>query len=63
VVGPILNKSAKRINAEYEERHSAKTVTQIREFIGKLGSIQQEHQSLRIRMCIFFFPVLLKQVH
>jgi len=48
VVGPLLNKSAKRINAEYEERHNAKTVSQIRDFIGKLGSIQTEHQSLRI---------------
>jgi len=50
----MLNKSAKRINAEYEERHNAKTVSQIREFIGKLGTIQTEHQALRIRIYFIF---------
>ncbi|KAI9282286.1 Sec1-like protein [Sporodiniella umbellata] len=48
VVGGILNKVAKRINEDYEERHNAKTVAQIRDFVGRLGELQQEHQSLRI---------------
>ncbi|ORY99861.1 Sec1-like protein [Syncephalastrum racemosum] len=48
VVGGMLNKIAKRINEDYEERHHAKTVAQIRDFVGRLGELQQEHQSLRI---------------
>ncbi|KAG0763593.1 hypothetical protein G6F57_004678 [Rhizopus arrhizus] len=47
VVGGILNKVAKRINENYEERHNAKTVAQIRDFVGRLGELQQEHQFLR----------------
>ncbi|CEG81574.1 Putative Transcription factor ScGATA-6 [Rhizopus microsporus] len=49
VVGGILNKVAKRINENYEERHNAKTMAQIRDFVGRLGELQQEHQSLRVR--------------
>ncbi|KAG0173258.1 hypothetical protein DFQ28_011169 [Apophysomyces sp. BC1034] len=48
VVGGMLNKIAKRINENYEERHHAKTVAQIRDFVGRLGELQQEHQSLRV---------------
>ncbi|RIA91417.1 vacuolar protein sorting 33A [Glomus cerebriforme] len=47
VVGGVLNRIARRINEDYEERHQAKTVVQIREFINKLGGLQSEHQSLR----------------
>jgi len=49
VVGGLLNKVAKRINADYEERHNAKTVPQIRQFIVKMGGLAAEHQSLRLR--------------
>ncbi|KAI9285019.1 Sec1-like protein [Umbelopsis sp. AD052] len=49
VVGGLLNKIAKRINENYEERHQAKTMAQIRTFVGKLPDLQQEHQSLRTR--------------
>ncbi|KAF0461713.1 Sec1-like protein [Gigaspora margarita] len=48
VVGGVLNRVAKRINDDYEERHKAKTVVQIREFTNKLGGLQLEHQSLKI---------------
>ncbi|CAG8441010.1 3150_t:CDS:10 [Dentiscutata heterogama] len=48
VVGGVLNRVAKRINEDYEERHKAKTMIQIREFTNKLGGLQLEHQSLRI---------------
>ncbi|OBZ88579.1 Vacuolar protein sorting-associated protein 33A [Choanephora cucurbitarum] len=48
VVGNMLNKIAKRINENYEERHNAKTVAQIRDFVGRLSELQQEHQSLKI---------------
>ncbi|KAG0124181.1 Sec1-like protein [Tuber indicum] len=48
IVGNLLNKVARRLNDDYEGRHQAKTVSEIREFVGKLGSLQQEHQSLRL---------------
>ncbi|KAJ3023189.1 hypothetical protein HKX48_003967 [Thoreauomyces humboldtii] len=48
VVGGLLSQVARRINADYEGRHQAKTVTQIKDFIGKLGNLQSEHQSLRL---------------
>ncbi|KAI9483036.1 MAG: Sec1-like protein [Benjaminiella poitrasii] len=48
VVGGMLNKIAKRINENYEERHNAKTVAQIRDFVGRLSELQKEHQSLKI---------------
>lgn len=35
--------------AFYQERHQAKTMAQIRTFVGKLPDLQQEHQSLRTR--------------
>ncbi|ORE06059.1 Sec1-like protein [Rhizopus microsporus var. microsporus] len=38
VVGGILNKVAKRINENYEERHNAKTMAQIRDFVGRLDT-------------------------
>ncbi|CAG8439118.1 13289_t:CDS:10 [Acaulospora colombiana] len=53
VVGGVLSSVAKRINDDYEAyigRHQAKTMGQIREFINKLGGLQSEHQSLRIRI-------------
>lgn len=53
VVGGLLNKVAKRINADYEERHNAKTVPQIRQFIVKMGGLAAEHQSLRLRKSYF----------
>ena len=48
VIGGILNRIAKRINTDYEGRHSAQTVGQIREFVGKLSGLQAEHQALRL---------------
>ncbi|KJE88792.1 vacuolar protein sorting-associated protein 33A [Capsaspora owczarzaki ATCC 30864] len=47
-VGPLLSSRAKSISQQYDERHDAKTVGQIKDFIGKLPTIQAEHQSLRI---------------
>jgi hypothetical protein len=49
VVGAILNRVAKRINADYEARHAAQTVSQMRDFVGKLSALQAEHQALRLR--------------
>ncbi|GAC94150.1 ATP binding protein [Pseudozyma hubeiensis SY62] len=48
VVGDRLHRAAKRLNQDYEGRHQAKTVSQIRAFVGKLGGLQSEHASLRL---------------
>ncbi|KAI5852520.1 Sec1-like protein [Morchella snyderi] len=48
IVGNLLNKVARRLNDDYEGRHQAKTVSEIRDFVSKLGGLQQEHQSLRL---------------
>lgn len=44
----LLSKKAKEINDYYEERHNAKEVSQLRDFVKRLGSVKQEHQSLAI---------------
>jgi hypothetical protein len=62
VVGGLLNKVAKRINADYEERHNAKTVPQIRQFIVKMGGLAAEHQSLRLRMSYSVLFAVWKQL-
>lgn len=48
VVGEKLHRAAKRLNEGYEGRHAAKTVQQIRAFVGRLGGLQSEHASLRL---------------
>lgn len=48
IVGNLLNKIARRLNNDYEGRHQAKTVSEIKQFVSKLGGLQQEHQSLRL---------------
>jgi hypothetical protein len=55
VVGRLLNQTARKLNEDYDERHSAKTVSQLKDFVGKLSSIQQEHQALKLRMTRFSF--------
>ncbi|KAJ5928649.1 hypothetical protein N7466_007605 [Penicillium verhagenii] len=47
IVGDILNKVARRLETEYESRHTAKTTNELREFVNKLPTYQLEHQSLR----------------
>lgn len=49
VVGPKLQGKAQEIESTYAERHSAKSVQEIKEFMNKLQSIQAAHQFLRIR--------------
>lgn len=48
IVGDILNKVARRLETEYETRHTAKTTNELREFVNKLPTYQLEHQRLRI---------------
>ena len=51
-VGKELNVIAKRLKEEYDERHKAKTVTQIKNFVNKLGGLQSYQQNLK--NCKFF---------
>lgn len=34
-------------------RHKAQTVAQLRDFVGKLGGLQNLHQSLKLRMALY----------
>ncbi|THH33141.1 hypothetical protein EUX98_g1037 [Antrodiella citrinella] len=47
-VGKKLNSVARRLDEDYKLRHQATTVSQLRDFVGKLGGLQSEHQSLRL---------------
>jgi len=47
-----LHSVAKRISSDYDERHAANTVHQIRAFVNRLGSLQSEHASLRLHTCL-----------
>ncbi|KZP25327.1 Sec1-like protein [Athelia psychrophila] len=47
-VGKKLNRVAHRLDEDYKARFHAKTVPQLRDFVGKLGGLQTEHQALRL---------------
>ncbi|KAH9004143.1 Sec1-like protein [Lactarius hatsudake] len=46
-VGKRLNKAARRLDEDYRARHQA-SVSQLRDFVGKLGSLQAEHRALQL---------------
>lgn len=48
-VGERLSKTAKRLEEDYEGRHNLKTVKEMKDFVGKIGGLQSEHQGLRLR--------------
>ncbi|KAH6650850.1 Sec1-like protein [Chaetomium tenue] len=48
IVGGLLNKIARRLQSDYESRHSSKTTTELKEFVKKLPGYQAEQQSLKI---------------
>ncbi|EEB91605.1 hypothetical protein MPER_10010, partial [Moniliophthora perniciosa FA553] len=48
MVGRKLNQTAHRLEDDYEASRHAKTIPQLRDVVGKLGGLQNEHQSLRI---------------
>ncbi|KAG8691360.1 hypothetical protein FRC11_004686 [Ceratobasidium sp. 423] len=48
IVGSKLNAEARRLEAAYDGRHKAQTVAQLKEFVGKIGGLQNEHQALRL---------------
>ncbi|EAU92607.2 ATP binding protein [Coprinopsis cinerea okayama7 len=47
-VGRKLNTVARRLDEDYKTNLQAKSVAQLRDFVGKLGGLQTEHQSLRL---------------
>lgn len=47
-IGPLLNRVALRLQNTYENRHSAKTTSELREFVSKLPGYQAEHASLKL---------------
>ncbi|KIX01755.1 uncharacterized protein Z518_09482 [Rhinocladiella mackenziei CBS 650.93] len=48
LIGPQLNKIARRLESDYEGRHNARGINDLREFVNKLPAFQQEHQSLAV---------------
>lgn len=48
LVGPILNKVARRLESDYDSRHTAQDMNSLRDFVNKLPGYQQEHKSLAI---------------
>ncbi|TEB38635.1 ATP binding protein [Coprinellus micaceus] len=51
-VGRKLNTVARRLDEDYKTNLQSKTVAQLRDFVGKLGGLQTEHQSLRIHTAV-----------
>jgi len=49
VVGPLLNKTARRLQADYETRHKAdQSISDLKSFVAKLPSYQAEQASLKV---------------
>lgn len=48
-VGSRLSKVAKRLEGDYGGVKDLKSVREMKEFVGKLGGLQTEHQGLRLR--------------
>ncbi|KJA28481.1 hypothetical protein HYPSUDRAFT_62119 [Hypholoma sublateritium FD-334 SS-4] len=51
-VGKKLNKVARRLDEDYKTNLQTKTVAQLRDFVGKLGGLQTEHQALRLHTAL-----------
>ncbi|KAK3394187.1 Sec1-like protein [Podospora didyma] len=48
IVGSQLNKIARRLQSDYETRHTSKTTAELKDFVQKLPGYQAEQQSLKI---------------
>ena len=48
IVGSLLNKVARRLQTDYDSRHSTKSTAELREFVSKLPGYQAEQNSLKI---------------
>lgn len=53
VVGPLLNKTARRLQSDYEARHKAdQSISDLKSFVAKLPSYQAEQASLKTHTSI-----------
>ncbi|SCZ99564.1 BZ3500_MvSof-1268-A1-R1_Chr3-1g06103 [Microbotryum saponariae] len=52
IIGSHLNRIARRLNDDYDKRHQARTPAELRLFVGQLGGLQNEHQSLRLHTAL-----------
>jgi len=48
IVGSLLNKVARRLQTDYDSRHTTKTTSELRDFVSKLPAYQAEQQSLKV---------------
>lgn len=48
VVGPLLNKVARRLQSDIQNRHTNMTTAELRNFVSNLPGLQAEQQSLKI---------------
>ena len=48
IVGPLLNKVARRLQADYDSMHSTKTTAELREFVNNLKGYQAEQHSVKV---------------
>ncbi|KAI0382078.1 vacuolar protein sorting 33A-like protein [Hypomontagnella monticulosa] len=48
IVGTLLNKVARRLQNDYDSRHTSKTTAELKDFVKKLPGYQTEHQSLKV---------------
>ncbi|KAL5017366.1 hypothetical protein ScPMuIL_006955 [Solemya velum] len=51
-VGALVSKKARVITAQFDERHAAKTVSEMKQFVSKLPHLQQARASLAIHTSI-----------
>ncbi|KAI5867055.1 vacuolar protein sorting 33A-like protein [Durotheca rogersii] len=48
IVGTLLNKVARRLQSDFDSRHTSKTTAELKDFVKKLPGYQTEHQSLKV---------------
>ena len=48
VIGPLLNKVARRLQTDMQNRHSNMTTAELRQFVNNLPGLQAEQQSLKV---------------
>lgn len=46
-VGPLLARRIRRLGAEYDERHGAQNISELKRFVSKLGVLKGEHRELQ----------------
>ena len=49
MIGSRLSKLARRLEGDYGGAKNLKSVSEMKSFVGKLGGLQSEQQSLRLR--------------